>query len=485
MAGGRTLKRAISGVGVAMCLALALAPAAALARAGALDRSFGHRGKVVTVLPSPERVRSYPEYRLPFEFAPGRVAMAAGPKHKLVVANSQAIVEYRANGRRERRFGGNGAVPIEQPEGLHFQLADVAVDSQGRVLIAGTTNVTTGIGMGGPPVAGPLSSVGTLRRYLPNGRPDPSFGAGGLIDSWFAAPAATFEGRAYPEPAVSLTGLTVDASDRPVVSGTLVAQVGRCPGTGTRYERTNAFVARLADDGRPDPSFDAGATRGIRELAWLSALTPGPSTVFGIGAAAEPCHVRPQGEPSVVTAIGDNGPTGPFGGDGFWSRPFKRVSDLAVAPGGRIVLLARTIELSRGRWIESSGAVIRLRRNGSLDPRFGRRGVARLMIPRRSSISAIGADRRGRIVLAGTLRLKPPRRNNPHLMFLLLRTTRGGRPDRRFGHRGRVVTAFGRRPSVRATGLLVDGRNRIVVGGKFANRSSVNAFALARYIGGR
>ena len=473
---------------LAACLgALLTAPGAASARPGALDRDFNGDGKVVTVFPEPERVRSYPVYALPFEFATGRIAMAAAPGRKLVLASSKAIVEYKANGARNRRFGGNGTVSIEQPEGLHFQLADVAVDPEGRVLIAGTTKVTTGIGMGGPPVAGPIPSIATLRRYLPNGQPDPSFGTGGdgLIRSYFGAPPATFEGRAYPDPAVSLTGLTVDARSRPVVSGSLVAEVGRCPGTETRYEKSNAFVARLTENGGVDPSFDGGATRGIRELAWLSSLTPGPHSVFGVGATTEPCHVKPQGEPSVLVSIGDNGPSGPFGGNGFWSRPYMRVSDLAAAPGGKLVLLARTVELSRGRWVESRGSAIRLRPNGTLDRGFGHDGKVRLRLPRRSSVAAIATDRRGRVLLAGTIRRKPRHGRRRHLEFLLTRMTAKGRLDRRFGHRGRVATGFARRANVRAGGLLVDPANRIVVGGKFAGPGSRNAFAVARYLGGR
>jgi uncharacterized delta-60 repeat protein len=460
-------------------------PAAAGARPGELDRGFNGDGKVVTVFPNPERVRSYPDYQLPFEFAPGRVAMASGPEGKLIVASSKAIVEYAANGARERRFGGNGTVPIEQIEGLNFQLADVAVDSRGRVLVAGTTKETTGIGMGGPPVAGPIPSVATIRRYLPNGVPDPSFGFGGRSISYLGAPPPTFEGRAYPEPAVSVTGLTVDAKDRPVLVGSLVGEVGRCRATEARFERSYAFVARMADDGGPDPSFEDGATRGIRELSWLSSPTPAPSGVFAIGAATDPCGNPGKDEPSSVVSIGNEGPRGPFGGNGFWSRHFMRVSDLAVASGGKVVLLARTVELSRGKWIESAGRAIRLRRDGSLDRSFGRRGEAEVRLPKGGSIVAIATDAKGRVLLAGTVKRKPRSKKRARLRFLLIRTTAGGKPDREFGSRGRVTTAFGKRSSVRTTGVLVDPKGRIAVGGKFAGDSNHEAFALARYQAGR
>ncbi len=466
-----------------MLLAAPAMPAVAAGKTGALDRHFNGDGQVVTLLPPPERVRSHPNYALPFEFAPGRVVMAAAPGGRLVIADSQAIVEYRADGTRERGFGGNGAVQIEQINGLSFQLADVAVDSRGRVLVAGTTKTTDGIGMGGP-VAGPIPSIGTVRRYLPNGVPDPSFGADGAVHAYFGVPPATFQGNPYPEPAISLIGLAVDRENRPIITGSTVAEVVRCGEPPERFERSYAFVARLADNGGPDPSFDEGATLGVTELSWLGLPTPGPSGLYAVGASTDPCDPRISAEPSVVVGIGDNGPRPPFGGDGFLSHPFMRVSDLAVAPGGKIVLLARTIELSHGRWIESGGTAVRLRSDGSFDPSFGHRGEARLRLPKGGSVAAIATDSKGRVLLAGTVRRKPKHRNQPHLRFLLIRTTAEGGPDRGFGHRGRVVTAFGRRPNVRATDVLVDRANRITVGGKFAGHASQNAFALARYIGG-
>jgi len=472
---------------VALLVALAL-PAFAVARPGALDRGFNRSGKVVTVLPDPGRIRSYPNYAVPFEFAPGRVAMATAPGGKLVVATSQAIVRYLANGRRDRSFGGGGAVPIEGLDGFRFQLADVAVDSQGRTLIAGTTKATNGIGLEGQPVAGPIPSIGTVRRYSADGQPDTSFGGGGIVRSFFGAPPATFEGEAYSEPTVSLLGLAVDGEDRPVLSGSSVDEVGRCGSSDARYQRSQAFVARMAVGGGPDPGFASGSSAAIRGLAWLDLPTPRGDGAFAVGGSADPCHERPN-EPSVVAAFGSNGLNPIFGGDGLWSRPFMRVSDLAVAPGGRVVLLARTIELKRGKWVESAGRAIRLNRNGSLDRRFGKRGEAAVGLPRRASLAALAVDRGGRVLLAGTMRRKTRakrgRKPRTQLQFLLVRTTAAGRPDRRFGRRGRVATGFGGRSNVRAAEILVDRANRIMIGGKFSGPKSGNAFAIARYRGGR
>lgn len=467
----------------ALLIALLL-PTAAAARPGALDRGFNGDGKLVTVLPPSERNRGSANYALPYEFAPGRVAMAEG-SGRLVVASNRAIVRYLANGRRDRRFGGGGAVPIDPVEGWRFQLADVAIDSKRRVLVAGTSKPTEEEGLAGLPLPGPLPTVATISRYLPSGQLDPSFGAGGVLNTDLGAPPPTFEGGFYPESAVAVVGLTVDRANRPIVAGSAVAEVGRCGRSKVRYEASRGFVARLSESGALDPSFAGDGTREIGGPSWLGLPTVAGNGVLATGNAVDRCRQGGPFAPSVLVRISADGSLSPgFAGDGLWSRPFTRVSDLAAAPGGKVVLLTRTIELRRGRWIESAGRAVRLRRNGSFDRRFGRRGEAQVRL-RRALIATLATDSRGRVLLAGTVRRKPSRKRSTHLEFLLIRTTGRGRVDRSFGRRGRVTTSFGARANVSAAELIVDQNNRITVGGKLSGPTSRNAFAIARYLGGR
>jgi uncharacterized delta-60 repeat protein len=496
---GRDGKLAAALIAVLATLALAApAPAATPAakqslKAGALDRSFGGDGKVAMVFPEVRGGYFASNYRLPYEFATGRIAMARGSGGTLVVANSEAIVRFLANGRRDPRFGGNGSVPIGDTAGLSFQLADIAVDSKGRVLIAGTTRATNNVGMEGKEVAGPLPSIGTIRRYTSSGALDPSFGAGGVLHSFFGAPPPTFQGSAYDEPAVSIVGLAVDGQDRPIVTGTAVTEVGRCAGPDTRYQRSQAFIARRAAvGGGPDPSFaGAAGSAAIGGLAWLSLPTLTPAGVFAVGEAEDPCRSGGPEEPSVLTGMGDGGLLSGFSGDGLWSRPFVRVSDVAPAPGGKVALLIRTIELRKGEWVESAGRAMLLRANGAIERRFGVAGEADISLPKRGSIAAIAVDRKGRVLLAGALARKIRYRKGKSIErrfridFLLMRTTPDGEPDRRFGRRGQVIAGFGKRANVRASELLVDRAGRISVGGKLAGPSGDNAFAIARYKSGR
>jgi uncharacterized delta-60 repeat protein len=418
--------------------------------------------------------------------------MAAAPGGKLVAANSKAIVEFLHDGRRNPRFGGNGAVPIVSTEGTHFQLADIVVDSQGRVLVAGTTRPLGGSGMANLPLPGPIPSTATIARFLPNGQPDPTFGGAGMVNTDLGASRPTLKGEAYSGAAVAVVGLTVDQVDRPIVTGSAVAEVGRCSGPPQgRYEQSQAIVARLTTGGAPDPTFAGSGTKSIGGLSWLGFPAVTSAGTVSVGLSADPCPKGGPGKPSVLAGIGADGVVDQgFGSSGFWSRPFTRVADLAVTRSGEIYLLARTIELSHGRWVESPPNIVGLHGDGSFDPRFGRGGRADPQLPKQAGIAAITSDAKGRVLLAGTISRKERQRRGPrqkfrHLKFLLIRMTAAGKRDPDFGHHGRVTTGFGPRGNVLATDVLVDSAGRIAVGGRFSGPKSSGAFALARYLGGR
>lgn len=450
---------------------------------GALDRGFSGDGKLVIDFPRDDHGTTSPQYALTYEFAPGRIAMAPGGDGKLVVASSKAIVSYLGNGRPNPRFGGNGAVAIGPIGGSRFQLSDIAVDSQGRVLVAGTTKPTTEVGMTGMRVAGPIPSVATIRRYLPDGQLDQSFGKEGVLNTTLGAPAPTFEGKAFEAAAVGVVGLAVDGLDRPVLTGTAVVEVNLCMPSLNRYERSQAIVARLNSDGTPDPSFGKGGLQLIGGLAWLASPIPTSTGVISLGGDFDRCPRGNPAYPSVIASLGDGGPNQAFSGTGFWSRPFVRVGDLAVAPSGKLVLLARTIELSRGRWTESKGKAMRLRPDGSVDTGFGRGGSAEVPL-KRGYLASIAVDAKGRVLLLGSV-LTKERRNEPRERLVLMRTTATGKLDRRFGRKGRATTGFGRDTALLATDVLVGPKGRIVAGAKVAgpNTPTDNAFAIARYLG--
>jgi len=469
---------------VACVAALLVAPAtpAAAERPGALDRSFNGDGKLVTAFPPERSTSGLVDYALPFEFSPGRIAMTGAGGAKIVAANSRAIVQYLPNGRPNPRFGGNGAVPIGAIEGSRFQLADIAVDSRGRVLVAGTTKPDTRLGMEGLAVPGPIPSMATIRRYLPDGRLDPSFGSEGVLNTDLGAKPPTYEGQAYPSSAVAVVGLTV-AGTRPILTGSAVSEVGRCTTSQNRYQASQAIVAQLNEHGALDPAFAGDGLQSIPELSWLGSPTITAAGLVLTGTNVDPCPRGGPLNPSVLVRLADDGSVDQsFAANGFWSRPFTRISDLANAPSGKLVLLARTIELFRGRWIESAGTAVRLFADGSFDRGFGRGGRADPNLEKtREIVEAIEVDASGRVLLLGDVWRKRGKALLTRL--LLIRMTAEGEPDRDFGRRGRVTTGFGGRTKVRGTDVMLNPRGKIVAGGKIVGPSIANGFALARYLG--
>jgi hypothetical protein len=108
------------------------------------------------------------------------------------------MVRYLANGQLDKSFGG-GEVRIQRPAGRNFVLAAVAVDSQGRVLLAGTARQ-----MPSNTTPNPLLSSAILMRFTANGAPDPSFGDGGTLitDFGLGAPKGA-GGQSYVSPSAS------------------------------------------------------------------------------------------------------------------------------------------------------------------------------------------------------------------------------------------------------------------------------------------
>lgn len=318
---GRRDTLSVVGAFCATILAALVLAAPAAARPGALDRGFNGNGKVVTVFPNDEARGRSINYALPYEFAPGRIAMAPARGGRIVAASSKAIVQYLANGRRNPRFGGNGSVPIPSVDGFRFQLSDVAVDSRGRVLVAGTTKPTTEIGIPGMELAGPLPTVATILRYRPNGGLDPTFGAGGVVNTTLGAPPPTLAGRPYSAAAVGVVGLAVDRANRPILTGSAVAEVGRCPSSKDRYERSRALVARLTEGGAPDLSFAGNGLKLLGGLSWLGSPASSSGGLLSIGADANPCPGSgPENaeQPSVLARMDEDGsPSGGFGAGGL------------------------------------------------------------------------------------------------------------------------------------------------------------------------
>jgi uncharacterized delta-60 repeat protein len=162
------------------------------------------------------------------------------------------LVQLTPRGRVDRSFSADGSVPFRiQPRGFTAPLS-LQRDAQGR-LVAGVMAA---------------SYVG-VRRWMPDGRPDPTFGGTGVT-------------RAVPYPNAYMP-----------LSGTLTPAGYLLVGFDFSYGRDTWF-ARFLPDGGLDPSFGAGG-QGVMQL-WPFANNPME--------AVEAVSVDPQGRLLVAGMAG-------------------------------------------------------------------------------------------------------------------------------------------------------------------------------------
>lgn len=223
-------------------LLLALAPAHAHARSGALDPSFGQRGKLVRSL----------ELGAPAWDVAATGIAKIGEGRTIVLAGGQ-LLGLKPDGTPWRGFGG-GLVEVPAPAGTALDLVDLATDSQGRILVGGTAHRPNAPGEPAQVREGRIF----LARYTSTGALDRSFGEGGTLVSDLGLPPpvtiAFPPGASIAEPEARLSGLALDAAGRVVLAGIHISAIGPCPGSSVvRYP--GGFAARLLEDGALDTSF--------------------------------------------------------------------------------------------------------------------------------------------------------------------------------------------------------------------------------------
>ncbi|HET8813501.1 MAG TPA: hypothetical protein VFM51_00920 [Solirubrobacterales bacterium] len=468
MHGFATPRRLAAALTAAVISALLL-PATSPAAAGSLDRSFHGNGRLVI---KATRVKSSDN---PFEVTrlePPPVLSAPGPKGELVIARDGRVLRYRADGRPRKRFGGDGRAAIPTWEGMSFRLAGLAVDSRGRVLVAGTTMPAGATG-------GSLYARVSVYRFMLDGKLDRSFGEGGV--------AGTSLGPMHA------TGLAVDSLDRPVLSGVSALTPSFCNQTPVYLNTT--VIARLTARGAPDPTFGEGDGTFTDPLedAHLPTLSPNRQVVY-VSVPEQRCDGFAGHEFGHIPMASILTP----GGDLFLRFPFvlntagvifDSLTSLAVDRRNRIVILT-TSGPPEGGGI--SQQLSRLLPDGSPDPEFGRysqsAGTEPAPGPPGGRFFAVTTDARNRIILAGSAQ-RHEGRLVPH-GFLATRLNAAGKTQTWFGRDGAAKVAFGKLTDATATQVHVDSRGRIVLGGtvitlRLNQTPTGYGLAFARLLSGR
>jgi uncharacterized delta-60 repeat protein len=482
---------ALAGVAMAKPASKPEGPGKATAAPGELDTTFGVGGKVTVGFPAENAGSAGPKYTLPFEFTPGHLEMAKAPGGKIVIAGATKVVRYLPNGKPDPTFGTSGTIEVPRPPGALFVLAGVAVDSQGRVVLAGLSRPIPS-----ESTPDPVLSKATVMRFNADGSIDTSFGSNGMVvtDFGFKAPAAP--GGPYIGASVGLRDVTIDSANRPVISGGYVTEL-------TKYEATSeGFVARLTESGALDQSFGEG---GIRKIDTFKGFSQMLDRTGGSLALGQPKEGRGR---NVLTGLDENGNLDPsFGSFGFRTLGSNAEPAVTVAPSGKILILGQPeghryykTETQKNKKTGKKERVKvrinievqnvrRLLPNGASDPSFGRTGSVNYVDPKVGSFSALTADGKERIYLAGRIgRRVSKQANNPlhRTQFLLERTQPNGRIDGTFGHEGAVTAGFGGPADAVATQVELVAKGRILVGGgiESSELASGGGFALARFLPG-
>lgn len=274
-----------------------------------------------------------------------------------------------------------------------------------------------------PGCAPPAAPSGTPRLLTAQQVPDPTFGLNGVVTTDF------FDGVQEVPLAIALM-----PDGRIVVAGS--AQGG--------------FAARYLADGSVDTSFGTG---GIVELD--DHRVSGPLTVHEIsGVTVLPTGQtiligsNHQGE-NLVMRLLENGQLDPTFGQGgaavAWTGGFP--ADVVVQQDGRILVAG-----------DNNGFMItRYTADGQLDSSWGQAGTVTTLLPSPISASRIRVDGSGRVVVAGD----GVWQDNTHVV--VVRYLPDGRLDATFGQGGISTIPFLGATSVTGLGIQPDGR--IVIGG--------------------
>jgi uncharacterized delta-60 repeat protein len=305
---------------------------------GGIDPSFGGGNGIVRI---DFGHRTYGE-GVAF-FPDGRIVVVGGADD--AHAHSRlAIVVFRAGGRLDRRFSGDGRLALRPPEGLDEWFGyDAIVQPDGKILAIGESYSSAGAQPGNFDVA----------RIKPNGSLDKTFSGDGMASvNFLPGDDGAWEGQLTSDGKLVLAGWVFDKSTNSWDTG----------------------LARLTRKGKLDPGFSGDGKlvldlyKDQNDYAYGLALRSTGAIVVG-------SHTYPSGGSGVVqprvAQVAKNGTLDKgFSGDGkaIGFAPGSYFDDLAIDGSGRI--LGVGTEVGTGNMMS-----FRLTKTGAPDGHYGTNGV--------------------------------------------------------------------------------------------------------------
>jgi uncharacterized delta-60 repeat protein len=431
-------RRLFGSVGLALAATLLLA-LPALAAAGDLDATFDGDGKVIT----------------PLDHASWLNQLAIQPNGKIIGAGFDgleqgqnfAVTRYNTDGSLDATWGaeGTGIVTTNFEGGKDFARA-VVLQADGKVILGGQASYDFG-----------------LARYDSDGILDDGFGAGGLVMT-----------DVYGEDAIR--GLAIRPSDGKIVAAGYSGQ------TGFR----DFALARYLPNGTLDTTFGANGTVrtdfGAEDQARGVVLIPETEKILVVGFT----QIEVGIQDIILAQYKPNGRLDrSFGVNG------KVYTDLGAGDVARAVVLQPDGKIVVGGYTGDGGglagpdggdeknvgdfAVLRYKRNGTLDPNFGTGGYTITNIAEGDHARGVALQANGKILLGGNAKL------GTEDNFCVVRYNVDGSLDTSFGSGGIVVTDMGT-PGDGARDVKVQADGRILLGGIVSRTGGGYNFALARYM---
>lgn len=389
-----------------VAFAVAMTASAAWATPGDLDPGFGLDGRALVAFgPGVAQARAMAR------FADGRLVLA-GSSGADLHDDHCAITVLTEDGVPDPSFGDDGRLEIDLDPARMNTCMSVAVQPDGRIVLAGSRDPGTSAG---------TSDFVVMRLH-----------ADGSFDEGFSDNGYAFVNFALPGPVVrsidTANALALQPDGRIVVAGS----AERAPGDH------EFALARFLPDGTPDDSFgdggrvvfgiDDGGPTFDTALA-VASLPDGRVALAGISEDADRRMLVAR-----LTAEGEPDPTFNLVGHRlleFGFAPESIATSLVVRGDGGLLV---------GGYITDGDAadiaIVAVTPDGSYDLGFGIDGRATIDFGATEAAFAMAADASGRMLLGG-VRIEPG-----HTDIAAVRLLPDGTPDASFGESGRVVIPF-------------------------------------------
>jgi uncharacterized delta-60 repeat protein len=435
---------------------LAIAPPAASA-AGEPDYQFGYNGRVLTPV------------SLPGTWTGTHVHMDQGPDGGVLLGVGAKLVRYLPTGRLDLGFGQEGILKLTPPGIVRFEIADLEVDSLGRIVVIGTAARISAVG--------PTRTFAAALRYMPDGTLDPDFGGDGVVMQDFDLRSRG----GLTAAAVTASFGAVDSRGRVLLVAGTLQRPSSC-GHSRSPRGRDRLVARLTADGKLDRSF-AGGRAVVKPLQTVSAVSFDRGGIVLAGSSSRGC-AGPR-ETAVVRLHSDGRRNRRFGDRGV-RRFTGAAAAVAVDRRNRISVLFQEKPNPRRRnehWFK----VVRMLPDGRPDSSFDGNGVVVWGVEGPSyhwSRLLIAPD--GHLLLVGTLiRLLPePQRNGLrfHRWFMVVPLSENGGLISGFTLRGWLsISRFQSGGDASASDAQIDQDGGLLVAGTArSERMPHGGFALTR-----